>query len=138
MVSMEYKGLQTSGTFPLDAKTTSAIAADPKAILGKTVTFTNTKSNGIPEVGYGTANAPLAGIVTVIEEDETAGAGWVVTVERSKVFEKVATASSATTAAPGAGVAVDGKGGVVTKPEVTNAICMALDAGKETCLVWVL
>lgn len=139
MAFMSYEGLKDSGTFRLDSKTKTAIKADPKAILGKAVTFVaNSANDGSPLVGYGAADAFIAGIVTAIEQDETASEEFVVTVTRNSTFDNVP-ANTTTAPVEGGGVTCDGKGGVQKATGATNAVFLAFDqSGKTSGLIWVL
>ena len=136
---MNYDGLKDSGTFKLDNTTKNSIASNPKNILGKVVAFVaGTTNDGNPLVGYGTANDAIAGVVTAWDYEETGSQDIIVTVSWNSTFDNIATAATTTTAVVGAGIAVNGSGGVVTKPELTNAFCLALHNGKKSCLIRVL
>ncbi len=139
MAFMTYEGLKDGGTFRLDNTTATAIKADPKKILGKVVTFVaNSANDGNPMVGYGAAEAMIAGVVTAIEQEETASDKFVCTVEWNNTFDNISTASTTTTAKEGVGIACDGKGGVQTSATAYNAVCLALNTGKTSCLIRVL
>ena len=136
MAFMTYEGIRDNGTFKLDSGTKGKVASNPDVLVGKTVAFVN-GTNGEPEVGYGTAKALMAGVVTAWEYADANKNDIVVTVSRNCVFDNISTASSSTTAAVGAGVVVDGKGGVETSTSASNAVCIALATAKTSCMIWV-
>lgn len=139
MAFMAYEGLKDSGTFRLDSTTAGKVKANPKSIIGKTVAFVvNAANDGNPMVGYGAADAAIAGVVIAIEQEETANDNYVVTVSWNSTFDNIVTAASATTAVEGKGVVCDGSGGVKTSDTAFNAFCLALNSGKKSCLIRVL
>lgn len=139
MAFMTYEGLKDSGTFRLDATTKSKIKANPNQIIGKVVTFVaNSANDGNPVVGYGTADAIIAGVVTHIDTEETASEEFVVTVNRNSTFDNVP-ADTTTAPVEGQGVTCNGKGGVQKATDASNAVFLAFDqSGKTSGLIWVL
>lgn len=128
MAFMSYNGLKDGGTFKLDSTTKSTISADIKQIIGKPVAFTSTTKD--PEVGYGSSDKPIAGIVTAIEQMEVGSTDYVVTVEWNSTFEDVPNDSDGTTAVAGGFVSVNGSGEVMASTTSSNAICIAVDGAK--------
>lgn len=103
MADLSFNRLMDSGTFMLDSSTKSTIAGDLTKLLGAAVTITGNK-----EVGFGTADKPLEGIVTTASFAEQGSEEIVVTVEWTGTFENV----KASGVVAGDGVTVDGTGGL--------------------------
>lgn len=127
-----YEGLRGSGTFKVAAATKTAIAADPKQIVGKAVTLT-----GNYEVGYGTAGAAILGIVQTVEKESTNSDTLVVAVQWACTFENIPCVGTETA---GTYLAVDGQGGVKaagtsSAPEFLGAVALGVDATGKTCTV---
>lgn len=138
MRDMFYEGGKDGLSFVLDDTTKGKLKTNPLDIIGKTVAWVKSSPIGTPTVGYGTADDAIAGIVTAIEEFDEQGLPYIVTVKWNETFDNIATATSATTAVEGKGVAVDGNGGVKTSTTAFNAFCISVHSDKSKCLIRVL
>lgn len=124
MSNLSFKRIINSGTYYIDQTTTTAINGDLNALVGKAVTIT-----GNQEVGYGTADQPILGIVMTAAYEDQGSEKIVVTVESRGGFEGIA--ASGITA--GAGVTVNGTGGVQTaETGLVRAVAIAFDTDKAT------
>lgn len=122
-----YEGLRDSGTFKVAAATKTAIAADPKQIVGKVVALT-----GNYEVGYGTAGSSALGVVETIEKESTNSDTLVAAVHWGCTFEDIACVGSETA---GSYLSVDGSGGVKASEDPTNMVALGVDATAKTCTI---
>lgn len=128
-----YDGIEKAATLLLDTATTTAISADPKQIVGKVVTVT-----GNDTVGYGSAGAPILGIVDPsVEPISTNDKKLLVCVRRFRMFENVPCAGTETA---GNYAVVDGSGGVQAagKDVSTTTTITKVNATDKTCTIWVL
>lgn len=130
-----YEGLRGSGTFKVAAATKTAIAADPKQLVGKVVALT-----GNYEVGYGTAGSKIQGVVQTVEKESTNSDTLVVTVQWACTFENIPCSGSETA---GTYLAVDGQGGVQaagtsSAPVFLGTVALGVDATAKTCSIQVV
>lgn len=126
-MALSFNRLMDSGTFYLNGTTVTSLSGDLTKIVGKAVTFT-----GNNEVGYGTADKPLAGIVSKAEFEDNGSEKVVVTVEWKGTFENVA----ATGVVAGDGVTVDGSGGLQKATAgLIRGVCTAFDSSVATILM---
>ncbi len=124
-----YNRVIAAATYPLNSTTATAIKANPEQILGKAVTLTGTTE---PEVGYGSNGNMLKGIVTAIEKEDNNSDRFVVTVAYKGQFEDVPTSTTGK-AVVGKGLAVNGKGEVITSETMANAYCESVN--ESTCII---
>lgn len=123
-----YEGLVGGGTFMLDDTTKGTISADPKQIIGKVVTVT-----GDGEVGYGSADDEILGVVTQVEYVSTNDDNFVVTVEWGKTFEGIPCQG---TESAGEFLAGNGDGTVKTSVEHTGCKALLVDkTNGNTCVI---
>lgn len=124
-------GTEKAFTAKLDTATMTAIAADPKKIVGKVVAITGNET-----VGYGTAGDTIAGVVEPsVELISTNNKNLVVCVRRFRMFEDIPCVG---TEVAGDFLAVDGAGGVKKSTTFTNAQAWSVDATNKTCEMLVL
>lgn len=131
-----YEGLEKAFTFKVDSTTSTAVAADPKELVGKAIAMT-----GDYTVGYGTSGDAIMGFVEQVEIASTNDKTLLVSVRRFRMFEGVSCAGTETA---GDFLTVDGSGGVAkatvstTAIAPTNAIAIGVNATDKTCTVLVL
>lgn len=125
-----YEGLEKAFTFKVDETTATAVAADPKQIVGKVVAMTDNFT-----VGYGSAGDPIVGLVEQVEVASTNDKTLVVSVRRFRSFEGVSCAGSETA---GSYLAADGNGGVQASTTATSTIALGVNTEDSTCTILVL
>lgn len=122
-----YEGLRNGGTFLLDDTTKTAIASDPKQILGKVVALTDNFT-----AGYGSAGDIPLGFVEMVEPEKSGSEQWVVSVVWNQSREGVTGSGTA-----GSFLTCDGTGGVSTSTTATNARLWGIDSTDNTATVYI-
>lgn len=124
-----YDGLERGATFPVDEETKKILEVDHNSHERKAVTI----KDGVAT--FGASGDPVHGIIEKVEPFDTKRKTYNITVGFAKSFERVPVGD--TPPISGGGLAVDGKGGVISGDTMT-AYCWLIESGGKTATIKVL